>query len=633
MKRQLVITKEIVILLIISTLFLLNAAPQQSNINELEIIEVPELEDLYINHTIDINIVFVGFDGYGIDASLWDNELPKWYQPLASLNYELFPMYYEYRYNYIYANKTTTNDFFSYLNTSWFTQPDPVPQHLVDWGFSSGDYINGVSAISMEEWLAREFNYLPGYTLILINSNDYITQWYSYTVDFSDPDTGSSQYKGYMNCWAGNNSLAFYDYSAPPADEGMSWGEKNNVTFVPTLYESWTGSEFDSTKINNDLIKVTTYTCELLFTPSYLYYPRPFDNYLFYYLLIDCTSDDYAYNNPLEFVDTSIIKDAYNYLIPTSNWNYKFLMMKLSSDSELQTKVNDNYEDYVSYGVLKATEGGINEYLENYWIDYEDETTKVLPAIFFVFDKTTWYDSGSETGGTVARANGKDGEGWEVVGCLDKSKTTGGSTALSTHEAGHFVGLRHPHDGWSWDSYLDTGYGEVCYWLWDYQATTMTYSYNYPYFNRLNKMQLYRGQMLMHLNKTYYNMIEAYEILALKSYTIEPYEFAFKLGELSEALINTNMSMHSYDYVSAKLFAERTEIYSEELIGIANNLDIAPDETTTVTETETIVNTETITVNNTITETQTAEGSSALLGLISIAPLALIVYRRKKRKK
>lgn len=540
-----------------------------------EIIGVPTVDELSFNHTVDVNIVFLGFDGYGIDTNYWDQELFDWYRPLASKTGDLFPMFYNYEYNYLLADSSTTNAFFTYLDSIVFVQPSPVPSYLEDWGFSSGSYIYGVSAADIEFWLASQFNHLPGYTLVLINSLEYIPYWYSYTVDFTDPDLGTSQYEGYMNCFAGNNSLAFYDYSTPPSNygEGFGFGMANNVTYVPTIYETWNGTHYDSNIINDDLVTLTQYTCELVFTPSYLYHPKPYDNYVFYYLLIDCTSDDYAYNNPFEFINTSIVRASYNYLLPTANIDYQFNKARLSDNSVLETAVNNYYDDYGSYGILRADVGGINDLVENYWISYGNETTKVLPAIYFVFDKTTWYNNQY----VVASAHGKDGEGWEIVGTVDKFRSTGGTTALSTHEAGHFVGLRHPHDGWSWKTYIETGNGLIDYWLWDYQASTMTYAYDFPYFNKMNKMQLYRGQMLEMLNESYVNIVIACQTLHDRGFKETPAEFAYELFDLITYFASVNSALNVYDYQTAFACAKLAALSSRVLVELAETLAVIPE--------------------------------------------------------
>lgn len=566
--------------IIVLTLILCSLTFISTNMNETNsvsaAIDTPTIDELYFNHTIDINVVFLGFDGYGIDTEYWDQELLDWYSPFPSYSsYETYPIFYNYEFNYIFTNTTTTNDFFNYLDSIAFTQPNPVPSYLVDWGFSPGTYIEAVSATSIEYWLASQFYYLPGYTLALINSWDYIYYYYSYAVDFIEPDTGVSQYEGYLNCWAGNNTLAFYDYTTPPANHGSgySWGWANNVTYVPTIEESWNGTDFDSDVINNDLIKITQFTCDLVFTPSYLYRPLPYENYVFYYLIVDCTSDYYVLYNALDFIDPSKIRNSYNYILPTVNWDFNFKMLNLTLDTTLQTMVSNYYDDYGSYGILRATEGGINDYMETYWSSYENETTKVLPTIFFVFDKVTWYDSQY----TIARANGKDGEGWEVVGTLDKAMTYGGTTGLAAHESGHFIGLRHPHDGWSWKLYLDSGYGEFAYWLWDYQASTMTYAYNYPYFNKMNQWQLYRGRTLELLSETYDTIVLAYEELVNRGFTSSPTEFTTQLSSVETELNWAEINMNYYLYKTSETDARLALAEANILLEIAQTAIVIPE--------------------------------------------------------
>ena len=540
-------------------------------------VEVPAIEEIYFNHTVDINIIFIGFDGYGINTTYWDQELLDWYSPFPSSPcLYSYPIFYNYNFNYIFTNTTTTHDFFTYLDSLAVVQPDPIPSYLEGWAnLVAGNYIYGIDAESIDNWLAAQFDYLPGYSLFLINSYDDIGYWYSYTFDFPDPDSGTSQYEGYMNCFAGNHTTAFYDYSTPPANygTGFSYGIPNNVTYVPTMYESWNSTDYDAEIINQDLLIVTQFTCDFVFTPSYLYQPEPYENYIFYYLIVDCTSDYYILNNPLEFIDMNVVKESYNYLLPTVDWTYEFWMLNVTLDPTLDALITTNYIDYGAYAVLNASLGGIDDYMEDYWIYKENETTRVLPCIFFAFDKTTYYNYP----GGIAAAHGKDGRGWQVVGTIDKFKTTVGTTYLSTHEAGHFLGLRHPHDGWSWKMFNDFGIGEIAYWLWDYQSTTMTYAYSYPYFNIMNKMQLYRGRTLEHLNQTYDTILEAYQTLHNRGFTEIPALFTTQRSQVQAVLNQVKIYMDSYDYITASSKANESLEEAIFLLEIAEISAVIPE--------------------------------------------------------
>lgn len=80
-------------------------------------------------------------------------------------------------------------------------------------------------------------------------------------------------------------------------------------------------------------------------------------------------------------------------------------------------------------------------------------------------------------------------------------------TQLAIHETAHFMGLPHPHDGFSWTLY-DRGLplkrpGEYVHWLWDFSATPLTYAIENLSFDKLDRDNVHRGMTLNVLNATF----------------------------------------------------------------------------------------------------------------------------------
>ncbi|RMG22108.1 MAG: hypothetical protein D6732_26185 [Methanobacteriota archaeon] len=68
-----------------------------------------------------------------------------------------------------------------------------------------------------------------------------------------------------------------------------------------------------------------------------------------------------------------------------------------------------------------------------------------------------------------------------------------GLTFVTMHEMGHAFGLSHPHDGFSWIDFNNTGNGEFLDWLWDMSYSQMTYAHHYREISIMDKFTYFRG--------------------------------------------------------------------------------------------------------------------------------------------
>jgi len=129
-----------------------------------------------------------------------------------------------------------------------------------------------------------------------------------------------------------------------------------------------------------------------------------------------------------------------------------------------------------------------------------------------------------------------------------------GLTQTTIHEAGHSIGLSHPHDGFSWKFYEagipEDSPGEYLFWLWDFSDTPMTYAISNSKFDQLDKDNMYRGIASTLLNETFTILKNAREDLEERGFENVP----------SEALDDLNSARQSIER-SIELFKQLSPDY------------------------------------------------------------------------
>jgi len=126
-------------------------------------------------------------------------------------------------------------------------------------------------------------------------------------------------------------------------------------------------------------------------------------------------------------------------------------------------------------------------------------------------------------------------------GDIFTTRTLGyGLTQTTIHEAGHSIGLSHPHDGFSWKLY-ETGIpedspGEYVFWLWDFSDTPMTYAISNSKFDQLDKDNMYRGIASTLLNETFTILKNARENLEERGFENVPSEVLDGLNSARQSI-------------------------------------------------------------------------------------------------
>lgn len=115
-----------------------------------------------------------------------------------------------------------------------------------------------------------------------------------------------------------------------------------------------------------------------------------------------------------------------------------------------------------------------------------------------------------------------------------------GLTQTTIHEAGHSIGLSHPHDGFSWIFYEEgipkDSPGEYSFWLWDFSDTPETYAIRNSKFDQLDKDNIYRGIASTLLNETFTILKNARVKLEERGFERVPSEATGDLNSAAESI-------------------------------------------------------------------------------------------------
>ncbi len=204
-----------------------------------------------------------------------------------------------------------------------------------------------------------------------------------------------------------------------------------------------------------------------------------------------------------------------------------------------------------SVDVLVLTEGEFNKWrdFDSYEAVYSFPDVKTISHNISLNIYTTYYWVFSNPSGKTAQID---------VNIAYYSDMSYGLTVLTMHEIGHAIGLSHPHDGWSWLQYYETGFGEFVDWQWDMSYTQMTYAADHREISFMDIQTYHRGiipKIMAEIADSYLDIRNSItnktqyvpQVIYEKAKEIEGFVFSIKL--IFEALQSNNMPV---DYQSNK---------------------------------------------------------------------------------
>ena len=488
----------IALILVSSTVFL----PVKADSRE-EIVNQWNYSDYHLKPEVSIGIVFIDWNQLSEDEfSTIDNYLEHTYAStvITDIGFNLKPadMGFQFQVNYEYIQTSTSHSttFFEWMDTQMTTVP--ASDDLTDYDNSMvGETQKIVDAETVDEWLYSNRNSLPieaqscDYLLYFINSENHYDYYYNYVTELADPDTGSV-FSSYMISWGGDYRSYFIDITTAPIryegfGESVNWINDRPLKDYPTD---------DLTDLLIDLAEYIDESTANLFLGAFLYYPVYKPNFRLQILLVDATSDNSVLTHPEDYIDISLFEESYRDIVPYVNWSFMYNAYDLDNESifseDIRTAVLDgetlDSDIFIKEGPELFPPG--------------DLSTIPLRAIVVMFD-----DQGSGTDrefkyieqfGVIGIA-----QKWGAImvgmeGQLENDQT--GLSLILIHEIGHFLGFRHPHDGYDEADPYPTDDTAVTDWLYDFSSTPMTYALPFrgeaagrAFFNQLNRDVLERG--------------------------------------------------------------------------------------------------------------------------------------------
>jgi len=489
-------------------------------------------EFVTFEQAIPINVVFIGYDKKVVDGQAFLAALPSTYTPIVR-----YPAFYgagremglkfNFEYNLTFKNTDFSKKFFNYLKRIGISDEPTFFQSAYNDQINNVLDVTGpvlyIDAPSVEKWLAKNLGNQKGYTIVFIN-------WYSrpdfkfhvYTkTDEVDPDTGYNfgieRASRKMIAWGGSSSrLWFYDLSAGPEAWTNNWnvddldldGNGFEDYRMPPIWEYSTGGFRTPSALGSDLGLVTRFVgINQLFTTSPLYDPLVTgpgiggDKVVH----ISMLEDDPA-SLGTDWIDPALINSQFKKFEPYYDWQTNLVdhnpidagaqrAFRIAGDLLLE---DDCWNDYfTTFAELFCY---FDQNRAAYFPDYGaadyvtpivaiNSTAENLGSMTYLgFADDNWVD------GTQRYVFEFDTEDYRSIGY--------GFSTTTIHEAGHHIGLSHPHDGYDSEYGIDYGPGDDFYFAWsgDESNTIMSYLDLSIGFGQFDQDNMYRYETAGYLN-------------------------------------------------------------------------------------------------------------------------------------
>lgn len=609
---------------------------QQTDPDPIDLVIPPQFK---INSTIPINVVFIGFDESNIDVNQIDNGITHWYSPIISQgNHPYLGTNYTLEMNYYFSNSTTLeNDYLNFLSTV-VSAAVPTPDSIINYDSGASGALLFPAAESMT-WLDNNINnYFPStndsYTIYLIDTYTwgYIVDYYLYTIGFIDPDTGVLTDNKYTILFGGQypNRGVFLDLSAGPMEYyATDITEANEGVSSTTIKPIWEYS-FPADKIifNSNITEYIQETIDLVFTPSYIYDPEIKENFeIEIFLFDDATS------SVVSQIDTNRILNSFGFLFPTLNVTTSLTVDSVSNYPDLVDVINNN----IDINIIDFRP--VVDYLSNHLTDFGMNENSI-PIFIWTWDNDLWFIGENFLG--FAADDGFGNPSMVLMGYNPALFSDQGYTATIIHETGHMIGLRHPHDGFSFDKLNDTGNHFVSDWLRDFISTPMTYAFNDVTFSTFDVDNIYRAYAYERINDTWWNLANAnYTLLVDKGY----YDFG-QTGisdntdlqtYLDWTLANKTLSLNNFEnewffdaFYYANLSSYASELYYNEVLTINDYVTPTTTTTTTTTTSDTSDTIDTSSTTPSDTDSKSNGDSSPIPSLMILSGIIVLAIRRKR---
>ncbi len=592
-----------------------------------------QLRDIMIKAPVQINVVMLGTDWS--DTTEIEKQLPKSYKPMILSQNKTIGVEFIYNYNFVNTAPSTAEELFSLIDSLAIDNSKDIPVSIIEWldakykAFEVVRYPQGyfymqcvktekecksqlpygvdttaiclydvcglyklnykwIDATLVEEWLHDKGLTSEGYTIFFLRPpTNHLKYLHTYGMITTDADSDKTFRQEGMMGFGGKYRFYFVDLTAGPSFYPQ--------VPIPTIATVFHKNIFD-TASDQDLENLLAYYIKdavtLLFTPSYIYEPTYKPNYFMDIFIIDQTSGRSFATIAPQYLTSSKLESAMKSLIPYSEWKFKIegksfdwlprelgrsIIKSMSFDTfnNIDTIRIDSATLQTELGKWKKSTLTPEKAQE---LESEKGTAVYLPVFILVFDAFAYVDDGA-LGVAV-----EDVDDPKVPCCViiatEKARLTDfdvGLTSITVHEAGHLVGLLHPHDGYR----EDVKGGWFQNWFFDWSSTPMTYASPIAFgcggliqdesgiwrwkecgmsisdYNQFNYDAVDRGLILHQLGQTITNINMILEILQTKGYGDNtPSDIESVLLALDEDIHNIEQQFSKLNYFSRSTVAK-----------------------------------------------------------------------------
>ncbi len=545
-----------------------------------EIILTNPLEPFYIESSIPINIIFIGFDSVYINTSYINNSLEDLIKPTYReiIDDEIKSSYmgaiYNLEYNYYFSDGTSLElDFANYLTS---IETDILPPYQLLKYNPTATTAKEYSAVDAITWLDNninnyfsEINNSYCFYLIDLYTHGLIQDYHYYSIVFEDTTIGSPSIIEYTILYGGEipNRGVFLDLSAGPIyhydfipiEDPMIDGVSPEE--IPPIWEY--SFPLDKDALNNEFIEYIRDLSNYIFLPCYVYEPMIYEEKNNIRIVIfDNTTGNLFSSNPNNYIDKNLVKSCIEELIPNSQWDvsihtesiYNFpelerLIMEVKNSSIIQSRIYEN----------------ITAYLKNFYNElgiFED----TIPVFMFALPENIIDARLGITGVSL----------FERVIVIDggyDSEILTDHTNLIVHEVGHEIGLLHPFNYYTIDK--DNMENLHVDFLFNFISTPMSYLHSDTSYSTFDRDAIARAHSFKYINKTWELLNIANTTLLNNGFTnLDP----FLEKELNYIFSNQSFFYNTYeseDFIEAQSYAKKSylsaQLYYEYAITLLQN--------------------------------------------------------------
>jgi hypothetical protein len=281
---------------------------------------------------------------------------------------------------------------------------------------------------------------------------------YYYAVNSSDPDRGTRFVYETLNAWGDGDGVFFQDLRANPSQLGTGSAQGTPADFAgqPPIW-SYGTSPGERARLVADLGRYIDHSIRILIAPSFVVTPFYPISVSYNVTLFDATAAQSLFapggvgrsrgiNGSTDLLQPSVVEGAVHNLIPFAPVVVRVHQANASTDPDASASLTQHTRTVGNAKVVDPF--AVNEDLRARWnvppLPIAAGDAVVIPVLIVVFDADAWVDSVNVRGATLQRSDGR-AAAIVIAAGLSQLETRGFSEPL-VHEAGHSLGLGHPHE-------------------------------------------------------------------------------------------------------------------------------------------------------------------------------------------